>query len=329
MKKIFALLTVITVLSFQAFGQEKVQNIEKLEALESDTLKGTMDNTTRDTEIDITDQGSDVDTTTVKIGKDLFRIEETDDATKIQFRNKELVITEDGDDTDIDFGKISDEYGDDWEDVGGARSFKGHLGGMEFGFNSYGKDYFSSTLPAGAEYMDLNSAKSSSFNFIFPGLNIGFSKHFGMVAAIGLNWNNYRFDGNNSVTTDDNGNILELAYANDLNKSKLATLYAMVPVIFEGQIPISHGKTLNIGAGMVGSIKLGSHTKVVYFDDGRQKDKTRNDFSLNLLRYGATARVGYEMFQVYGTCYFTPLFETGKGPEIYPFEVGIALSFND
>jgi hypothetical protein len=327
MKKIFALLTVITMLSFQAFGQEKVQNIEKLEALESDTIKGALDTITQDTEIDIEDQGSDVDTTTVKIGKDLLKIEETDDATKIQFRNKELVISEDGDDTDIDFGKINDE--DEWEDVGGARNFKGHLGGMEFGFNSFGKDYFSTTLPAGYDFLNLNSTKSSSFNFIFPGLNIGFSKHFGIVTAIGLNWNNYRFDGNNSITTDDNGNIIEISYANDLNKSKLTTLYAMVPVIFEGQIPVSHGKTLNIGAGMVGSIKLGSHTKVVYFSDGRQKDKNHNDFSLNLLRYGATARVGYEMFQVYGTCYFSPLFEKAKGPEIYPFEVGIALSFND
>ncbi len=144
---------------------------------------------------------------------------------------KNWYISEDGDDTDIDFGKINDE--DEWEDVGGARSFKGHLGGMEFGFNSYGTDHFSSTLPAGADFLNLNSAKSSSFNFIFPGLNIGFSKHIGIVTAIGLNWNNYRFDGNLSVETDDNGIVTPVYYTNDIEKSKLATLYAMVPVIFE------------------------------------------------------------------------------------------------
>jgi hypothetical protein len=51
-----------------------------------------------------------------------------------------------------------------------------------------------------------------------------------------------------------------------------------------------------------------------------------------MLRYGATARVGYGNFQLYGTYYKTPLFQTGKGPggyDLYPFEIGIALAFND
>jgi hypothetical protein len=35
------------------------------------------------------------------------------------------------------------------------------------------------------------------------------------------------------------------------------------------------------------------------------------------------------MFHVYGTAYFSPMFEKGFGPELYPFEVGIALTFNN
>jgi len=51
-----------------------------------------------------------------------------------------------------------------------------------------------------------------------------------------------------------------------------------------------------------------------------------------MLRCGATARVGYGNFQLYGTYYKTPLFEAGKGPggyNLYPFEIGIALTFNN
>jgi hypothetical protein len=76
-------------------------------------------------------------------------------------------------------------------------------------------------------------------------------------------------------------------------------------------------------------VKLGSHTKVVYHDDGKQKDKNRDDFNLNVLKYGVTARAGYEMIQVYGTCWLSPMFEQGRGPELYPFEVGLALTIND
>jgi hypothetical protein len=35
------------------------------------------------------------------------------------------------------------------------------------------------------------------------------------------------------------------------------------------------------------------------------------------------------MFQAYGTYYLSKMFEDGKGPELFPFEVGIALTFNN
>ena len=64
-------------------------------------------------------------------------------------------------------------------------------------------------------------------------------------------------------------------------------------------------------------------------DDGeKQKSKVRDDFSLNVLRWGATARIGYENLQIFGTTYFTPMFEKGKGPEFYPYEIGLAFTFN-
>jgi len=60
--------------------------------------------------------------------------------------------------------------------------------------------------------------------------------------------------------------------------------------------------------------------------------KANGDFSLNMLRYGATARVGYGNFQLYGTYYMTPLFRNGKGPtgyDLYPFELDLAFTFNN
>ena len=113
-------------------------------------------------------------------------------------------------------------------------------------------------------------------------------------------------------------------------KSKLYTTYATLPLILEAQIPLngSHHNTINIGAGVIGALKLCSKTKVTYDDGDKSKAKSKDDFSMNVLRWGATARIGYSHFQVFGTTYFTQLFEEGKGPELYPYEVGIAFTFN-
>jgi hypothetical protein len=177
--------------------------------------------------------------------------------------------------------------------------------------------------------MTLHSGKSTNFNINFTQLSLGLSRHIGFVTGLGLNWNNYRYDGNNNIVEGPNGVIEKLDPGSNLEKSKLATLFLTVPFLFEFQVPADHNH-LSIAAGPIGAIKLGSHTKMV-FEDGHTI-KSWRDFSLNMLRYGATARVGYGNFQLYGTYYLTPLFRSGKGPggnDLYPFEIGMALTFNN
>jgi hypothetical protein len=207
--------------------------------------------------------------------------------------------------------------------------FRGHWTGIEFGFNNYVTSDKSLVLPADIDYMTLHSSKSSNFNINFSQLSLGMSRHFGIVTGLGLNWNNYRFDGNNNIIKGDNGIIEKLDPETNLKKSKLATLFLTLPLMLELQIPVDHSR-LNIAAGPIGAVKLGSHTKMVY--ENGEKIKSNGDFSLNMLRYGATARIGYANFQLYGTYYMTPMFRTGKGPggnDLFPFEIGIALTFND
>jgi hypothetical protein len=209
------------------------------------------------------------------------------------------------------------------------RRFRGHWAGIELGFNNWVTSNNSMSLPSNIDYMTLKSNKSSNFNINFTQLSLGLTRHFGFVTGLGLNWNNYRFDGNNNIALGPEGVIQELDPGADLEKSKLATLFLTIPVLLEVQIPVDHNH-LSLAAGPIGAIKLGSHTKMV-FEDGHTV-KSYRDFSLNMLRYGATARVGYGNFQLYGTYYITPLFQKDKGPDgvdLYPFEIGIALSFNN
>lgn len=201
--------------------------------------------------------------------------------------------------------------------------------GVEFGFNNYVTSDRSLVLPADIEYMTLHSSKSSNFNINFSQLSLGLTRHIGFVTGIGFNWNNYRFDGNNNIIKGTNGIVEKLDPLANLDKSKLATVYLDLPFMLEIQIPVDNNH-INIAAGPIVAVKIGSHSKMV-FQDG-QKVKANGDFSLNMLRYGATVRAGYGNFQIYGTYYMTPLFQTGKGPggnDLYPFEIGIAFTFND
>ena len=324
MKRIFLTLAIIIALLIPAQSQEREQKITELEQLEQ-TTGNTMPSDTLILEEEETVLTED-DISRLKIGE-MVTVEETGDETIIRIGRKASKILAD----EVDTGLLPEMDEDDVMPGRSGRYFDGHLGGLEFGFNGYSTGrWISNDLPLEG-WLDLHTAKSSSFNIIMPAVNLGLSRHFGIVAALGINYNNYRFDGNNSVAVDDGGILTPVYPAGDINyeKSKLTTVYGILPVMLELQIPVSHSKTINLGAGIIGGVKLGSHTKVVYFDDGKQKDKNRDDFNLNVLRYGVTARAGYEMIQVYGTCYLSPMFEKGKGPELYPFEVGIALTFND
>lgn len=341
MKRIISTLIVLTFVLMPSLGQENADRLSQLEQLEELPSKTTPPDTLVLEEEYATDMAADIqapdtmdydnedfdnedfdNNSTVRIGKNII-VEETDDSVIIRVGEKEIVINEDGNDTSVDFRNYRKERR--------SRQFQGHLGGIEFGYNNYLEDFWSTSLEPAHSYLDLHSAKSTCFNIYSPNVSLGFTRHFGLVSAFGINFNNYRFDNNNSVTTDDDGMLVPLypGAGIEFEKSKLSTVYAVLPVILEAQIPVSGGSSINIGAGVIGAVKLGSHTKVQYYDSGKQKDKEKGDFSLNMLRYGVTARLGYEMIQAYGTCYLSQLFEKGKGPEVYPFEVGIALTIND
>ncbi len=163
------------------------------------------------------------DETRVKIGKKEFRVVENNDGVVV-FKS---------------FGKESHKKDNE--------RFKGHLGGFELGLNSYLSDFWSTTLNPEDNYLNLNTAKSYTWNFSLPCVSIGFTRHFGIAATLGINFNKYRFDGNNSIVEDANGVIGPLYPETGItySKSKLVTTYATLPVILEAQIPTFEQQTNN------------------------------------------------------------------------------------
>jgi hypothetical protein len=316
MKKI-GIFLILTVIWFRSSGQEnKNENlVENQNVISSDTN----------------------DNPKVVIGNNLLSVEEGKDAVKVRLGDRGLNILETLEGSKVKFERYTNDdllYQEDEKDKKSSSSkfrkgFKGHWAGIEFGFNNYLTAGNSQVMPADIYYMTLHSSKSNNFNLNFSQLSLGFTRHIGIVTGLGFNWNNYRFDGNNNIVKGANGIIEELDPGSILEKSKLTTVYLTLPLVLEMQIPVENHH-LNIGGGFIGAIKTGSHTKMV-FQDG-DKVKSNGDFSLNLIRCGLTARIGYGNFQIYATNYMTPLFKTGKGPggyNLYPFEIGFAFTSRD
>jgi hypothetical protein len=326
MKK-FICTTIAILIALPLLCQE--EKLKELENLENNTgIKTVADSISKPEPVTITKSENDIkqDTVIVEVGDEIFSVKEMGDETRIKIGKKQFRVVENNDGVVVfkSSGESSHKKPHD--------RFKGHLGGLELGLNSYLSDFWSTTLKPEDNYLNLNTAKSYTWNFSLPCVSIGFTRHFGIAATLGINFNKYRFDGNNSIIEDENGVIGPYYPESGItySKSKLVTTYATLPVILETQIPLANSnRTINIGAGVIGAAKLGSHTKVTYYTGGKEKEKHKDDFALNTFRWGATARVGYEFFQIYGTCYFTSMFENAKGPELYPFEVGIAFTFNN
>ena len=133
--------------------------------------------------------------------------------------------------------------------------FRGHWTGIELGFNNYLTSQNSLVLPADIDYMTLHSGKSMNFNINFSQLSLGLTRHIGFVTGLGLNWNNYRFDGNNNIIKGTDGIIEELDPGSNLEKSKLATLFLTLPLMLELQLPIENNH-LSIAAGPIGASKI-------------------------------------------------------------------------
>lgn len=207
--------------------------------------------------------------------------------------------------------------------------FNGHWAGIEMGFNNYTNSDYTMELAPEISYMDLNTNKSWAFALNFMEYELPVVKDYaGFVTGLGLQWNSYAFDNNISLVKNDAGIIVgEVEDVYNFEKNKLNTLFLDVPLIFEFQVPVGQkDKRFHFAAGIVGSVKLSAKTKQVYERNNQvYRDKVKGDYQLSPLRYGATVRFGYQSLKLYANYSLVPLFESGKGPELYPFTVGLSL----
>ncbi|MBT3303085.1 MAG: DUF2807 domain-containing protein [Bacteroidetes bacterium] len=203
--------------------------------------------------------------------------------------------------------------------------------GIGFGVNGFLNSSNTLELPANYDFLDLNFAKSIAVD-----LNL-FEKDFAiigeyvqLVTGLGIGISNYKFANNTRLidNRDSLGGYIDTV--NSYSKTKFTTTYLTLPLLLEINTGSDPKNSLHISGGLLLGLNLGSKTKVVYTEDNdKKKIKEKGDYSVNPFRYGLTARVGFgEDVAIYANYALSTLFEKDKGPEMYPFTIGVELLFN-
>lgn len=320
MKRILTIAMMATI-SLYAIAQKNPVDIlidlefaDTLEANTMDTLKLTPDTKQQASVVEGTEKTTSPDTTKIRFGKRNIVIVEKDGTTSIEIPE----LKESGENMEI-------------REKSKPKKFKGHWAAVEWGFNGYMDSNHSINMKDDLRYLELKQGRSWNFNINFLQYSLGFNTDkAGLVTGLGFEFNNYHFRNPITLTAGTPVTGVDSTYILDPNmnvvKSKFSTTHLTVPLLFEFQIPTGHRKhRIFFSTGVIGGVKIGSSTKVQYEGTQKGKDKTRNDFNLSQFRYGLTARIGYGGFRVFANYYPTPLFEEGKGPELYSFTVGLIL----
>ena len=160
-------------------------------------------------------------------------------------------------------------------------------------------------------------------------------RNFFLEWGLGLSWYNFKFqDDDAMLVKNDNGVVFETDQRDvDHRKSKLTASYinaSFVPVIDFGdrgrkpRMWDNYGTAFRIGIGPYIGYRVGSHSKLVYKDDGDlEKEKNRDSFYLNNFRYGARLQLGFYGTDLFFNYDLNELFAEGKGPKLNAVSFGV------
>lgn len=152
--------------------------------------------------------------------------------------------------------------------------------------------------------------------------------------GVGISWYNFKFQKDNiQIIKDDNGiQFVEDLRDVDFKKSKLTASFvqaSLVPILDFGghsrktRVWDGHNNSFRIGLGPYIGYRIASHSKLVYKNDDREKDKERDNFYLNNFRYGMRLQLGYRSTDLFFNYDLNELFAENKGPKLNAFSFGL------
>ncbi|WP_256007180.1 outer membrane beta-barrel protein [Pedobacter deserti] len=187
-------------------------------------------------------------------------------------------------------------------------------------------DNGSFTLSPENEFLDYRGGKTSTFSFDVVQMGYRFNQNFKIYVAGGFDWTHIRLNKDITIQPDQG----ELTYVEEdiqFSKNRFSSSYVHIPLNFELRTSEnSKGNRFYFIAGPEVSFLLNG--KVKQKSDERGKQKFKDDYNFQALRYGATARFGYAGIGFFTKFYFNDMFATDAQKGLKNMSFGITLGLN-
>lgn len=153
--------------------------------------------------------------------------------------------------------------------------------------------------------------------------------------GLGVSWYSFKFQEDNTVVQKEESGVTFSADSRNVDyiKSKLSATFinaSLVPVLDFGDHSRRHrvwegsGDGFRFGIGPYVGYRISSKSKLVYEEnDEREKEKNRDNFNLNNLRYGLRMQIGVRSTDLFVNYDMNDLFAAGKGPELNAISFGL------
>lgn len=168
--------------------------------------------------------------------------------------------------------------------------------------------------------LKLRASKSSNVNIWIVMQRLNLAKGYvNLKYGLGLEMFNFRYENNIRYNVSPN-----YIYKDSINfsKNKLYAGYATVPFMLNINTSPGRKKGLSLSAGMSAGYLVGSHTKEI--SNERGKEKTKGDLGLEKFRLAYIGELGIGPIRLFGSYSLTKLHENGL--EQYPYSLGIRFS---
>ncbi len=149
-------------------------------------------------------------------------------------------------------------------------------------------------------------------------------------------FNNYMLEGNNKwINQNGRTSVVLETNGRQYQKTKLATSTFTVPLMFQLNFHQKDAHTgrshagFRVGAGGFVGYRLGSWTKLKYFEEGNtHKDKDYGSYNLTDWQYGLQGVIGYHSLTFFAKYNLNELFRDGQGPQAQTLSFGVRFFGN-
>lgn len=229
--------------------------------------------------------------------------------------------------------------------------FNGHWAGVELGMGGYLTSNFDMNYGPSYSYMNMNTARSLMVNLNPFELNVNlYKQHIGFTTGLGFQISNYYFTGNYVMIPDSTSLVAyksldALGNPAKMEVNKMVVSYLNLPLLFEYQTnKYRRVNSFHVSLGVIAGVRIGSYTKQEYesgagnyqlvdeqgmkvadYTVDKRTVRDRGPYHLSPFKVDAAFRIGWSHLNLFSTYSLTQLFQKDKGPEVYPFTVGITL----